>query len=102
MLFTLTPLAEEDLEVIADYIAQDNPKRALSFINELRNQCAVIAQNTHAYRRRIELGNDIRSYTHGNYVIFFTDTPHELTIIRILHGARDLTSVFSNDPDDRG
>ena len=30
-----TPLAETDLEVIGDYIAQDNPARALTFIQEM-------------------------------------------------------------------
>ena len=35
----VTPLAEQDLEEIGDYIAQDNPKRAVSFIMELHEQC---------------------------------------------------------------
>ena len=30
-----TPLAETDLEDIGDYVAQDNPARALSFIQEI-------------------------------------------------------------------
>ncbi|MGP1276409.1 MAG: type II toxin-antitoxin system RelE/ParE family toxin, partial [Caulobacterales bacterium] len=35
-----SPAAERDLEEIADYIAQDNPRRALSFIAELRQTAA--------------------------------------------------------------
>ncbi len=31
----LSPLAEQDLEAIGDYIAQDNPIRAISFMEEL-------------------------------------------------------------------
>ena len=31
-----TPLADTDLEEIGDYIAQDNPARALTFIQEPR------------------------------------------------------------------
>lgn len=34
-----TPLAERDLVAIADYIAIDNPRRAVSFARELRQQC---------------------------------------------------------------
>ncbi|GLR57447.1 hypothetical protein GCM10007919_21720 [Rhizobium indigoferae] len=30
--------AENDLEQIADYIAWDNPRRALSFVRELRSK----------------------------------------------------------------
>ena len=36
MRVTLSPLAERDLEGIGDYIAADNPPRALSLIAELR------------------------------------------------------------------
>ena len=42
MRVAVSPLAERDLETIGDYIAEDNPLRALSFIAELRAQCATI------------------------------------------------------------
>lgn len=45
MRLAFTPLAEQDLEVIADYIAVDNPARALSFVRELRAQCQRIVLN---------------------------------------------------------
>lgn len=35
--------AEHDLEVITDYIARDNPIRALSFLRELREKCTGLA-----------------------------------------------------------
>ncbi|UGQ46703.1 type II toxin-antitoxin system RelE/ParE family toxin [Massilia endophytica] len=38
----LLPQAISDLEEIADYIALDNPRRAVSFIDELRRQCRRI------------------------------------------------------------
>lgn len=40
----LTAEAESDLERIADYIAQDNPRRALSFIEELREKCLGLSE----------------------------------------------------------
>lgn len=46
MQLLITPLAAYDLEEIGDFIAQDNPVRAGSFVAEL---CACV---------------------HGNYVIF--------------------------------
>jgi toxin ParE1/3/4 len=36
MRVVISPLAERDLEAIGDYIAEDNPARALSFVAELR------------------------------------------------------------------
>ena len=88
------PLAEQDLESIADYIATDNPRRALSFIRELRQQCQRIALNPHGYRMRPELGEEIRSCPHGHYVIFFEASSEAVTVVRILHGARDLPALF--------
>jgi toxin ParE1/3/4 len=67
----ISPLAEQDIESIGDYIALDNPHRALTFIIELRNQCAKIATSPKAFRSRPELGTNIRSCAYGNYVIFF-------------------------------
>ena len=39
MIVRLTAEAENDLEQIGDYIAEDNPKRALSFVLALRDKC---------------------------------------------------------------
>lgn len=38
----LLPQAERDLEKIGDYIAEDNPRRASSFVRELKRQCRKI------------------------------------------------------------
>lgn len=88
LFFTL--LAEKDLEEIGDYIAIDNPRRAISFIAELRGQCRKICLNPEGYRNRTELSEKIRSCAFGKYVIFFEAEDQQITIIRILHGARDL------------
>jgi len=90
----ITPLAAHDLEEIGDYIAQDNPLRAASFIAELRAQCEKICLNPAGYRRRSELSDGLRSCPHGNYVIFFESTADQVTVVRILHGARDLPQAF--------
>ena len=96
MRVTVSPLAERDLESIGDYIAEDNPRRALSFISELRTQCDKIAKAPHAYRARPELAEGLRSCAHGNYVIFFIATKARLTIVRVLHGAMDVPARFSD------
>ena len=93
---TLSPLAEQDLESIGDYIGKDNPLRAISFIAELRAQCAKIAKAPQAYRPRPELGDGIRSCAQGNYVIFFTANKTRVTIARVLHGAMDIPAHFSD------
>lgn len=42
MRLELQPQAERDLEGIGDYIAQDNPRRAVTCLRELRAQCRKI------------------------------------------------------------
>ena len=42
MRLVFLPQAEMDLEAIGDYIALDNPRRAISFVRELRGQCRNI------------------------------------------------------------
>ena len=97
MRLVFTSLAEQDLEAIGDYIATDSPKRAVSFVRELRKQCQRIAQNPSGYRLRSELADRLRSCAYGHYVIFFEASSEEVAIVRILHGARDLPAVLSNE-----
>ena len=87
-------LAENDLEAIGDYIAQDNPSRALSFMVELRNQCRKIALEPLGYRARPELAEGLRSCAYGNYVIFFKPRNTDVLIVRIMHGAQDIQAQF--------
>ena len=93
----LSPLAASDMESIGDYIAKDSPKRAQTFVAELRAVCAKIANEPLAFRHRPELGADIRSYAHGNYVIFFQTGARQVRIVRVLHGAMDLPAQFADE-----
>ncbi|ENZ94836.1 type II toxin-antitoxin system RelE/ParE family toxin [Xanthomonas fragariae] len=49
MIVQLSADAEDDLERIGDYIAQDNPHRALSFVRELREKCMELASTPQAF-----------------------------------------------------
>ena len=97
--FIITPLAEQDLEAIGNYIAKDNPRRALSFIGELRSQCGKISKAPKAYRPREELGKGIRSCSHGKYVIFYTEDEGVVRIVRVLHSAMDIEARFDDEDD---
>ncbi len=70
MKLQITPLAVNDLEDIADYIPEDSYIRARSFVAELRAKFKQIAHNPEGFCSRVELGEHIRSFAHGKYVIF--------------------------------
>lgn len=80
MRLEIQPRAEADLESIADYIAEDNPSRAVTFVQDLREQCQKIAKSPQIYRARPELGAAIRSCSFGNYLIIFDVHPTALEI----------------------
>lgn len=95
------PQAERDLESIGDCIAQDNPRRAITFLRELRAQCHKILLAPQGCRLRPELGEDIRFCAHGNCVIFFTESDRSVTVIRVLHRAMDIEAKFVGKESDR-
>ena len=90
-----TPQSKKDLNDIGLYIAQDNPRRAMGFVRELREQCRKITQAPKAYRLRPELGKGLRSCAHGNYIVFFFEEPGLVRILRVLHGAMDIEAQFA-------
>ena len=92
--YRLRPKAVEDLEAIGDFIAADDPLRAVSFIDELLAVCAAIAERPRAYRRREDLAQGLRQAVHGRYLILFTAGDGEIVIERVLHGARRLEDLF--------
>jgi len=94
---TLTPKAVDDLTAIGDRIALDSPAAAANFIRRLRAQCDRLARYPEARPRAPKLGPGIRFAVVGNYLVLFRVEPDRVTIVRILHGARDIVSVLSDD-----
>src|SRR6266481_2833266 len=96
MRLIFAPLATADLEEIGDYIALDNPHRALSFIRELGAQCRKIPDNTLAFPVREDLAPGLRVLPYGQYLIFYRPMDATVRIERILHGARDVGTQFAS------
>jgi len=86
----LSPLVPDDLEEIADYIAQDSPRHAARMLRLLRARMKEIAKQPEIYRLRPEIGVDARLATVGNYVILFRIRQNAVRIERVVHGSRDL------------
>lgn len=86
----ITPEAAADLTDIAYFTAQGNPSRARTFTREIVAHCHRIANTPRAGRERPELGPNVRSIPHGQYVIFYRPIEANTEILHILLGARDL------------
>lgn len=90
----ILPAARADLIEIGDFIAQDNPGRALSFLAEIEAKMRQAAERPESFPSRDDVREGLRSTRHGRYLIFFLNRDEEVQIIRVLHGARDLPRVF--------
>jgi len=91
------PLARSDLAEIWDYIADDNERRADSFIDLFDQKFQELSRHPNLGRSRDELEEGIRSFPVGKNVIFYRIMPEGLEIIRVLHGSRDLNAIFHPD-----
>jgi toxin ParE1/3/4 len=89
-----TPQAEADLEEIGDYIALDNPARAVSFIRDIQEHCVRVARQPLLYAERPELGPVVRVCVHKTYLIIYEPVDDGALILRVLHGARDLRKLL--------
>jgi toxin ParE1/3/4 len=90
----LSRFVESDLEIIADYIAQDNPARAITFIRELREKLREIGKGPFHCQLRPEIGEGARVAVIGQYVILFRVIDQIVRIERIVYGGRDLPALF--------
>lgn len=95
MIVRLSAEAERDLERIGDYIASDNPERALSFVRELRAACMGLAEFPerfpiiHRYADRA-----LRCRVRGHYAIIYRVENDVVTVLHVLHGARDFEQLL--------
>jgi toxin ParE1/3/4 len=90
----LSTLIKGDLAAIADYIAQDNPERAVTFIQEIRREFARIGRTPLLYRLRPEIAADVRMAIVGQYVILFRVVGKIIRIERVVYGGRDLPPLL--------
>jgi toxin ParE1/3/4 len=88
--------AANDLREIDHWIAHDNPSRAATFVRELRSACRDLLAFPKAYPidpRYLPI--EIHRRPHGRYVIFYRIGQDRLTIIGIVHSARDSGTILA-------
>lgn len=78
------------------YIAQDNPLRALTLVQELRDKCLSLADAPLAFPlvpRYERFG--VRRRVHGSYLIFYrVEAEGVVVVLHILHGATDYAGLL--------
>jgi toxin ParE1/3/4 len=88
------PKAQDDIDDIWNYIADDNINAADNWLDKLDEQFALLTLQPLMGRARDELAAGIRRFPLGRYVIFYLPLPNGIDVVRVLHSARDVSAQF--------
>jgi toxin ParE1/3/4 len=83
-----SPLAESDLTDLWRYIAAD------ALLRSVGRTCSLLADRPGIGRDRSDILGGLLSFPVGTYLIFYRIAEGGLEIVRVLHGARDVPSIF--------
>lgn len=86
--------AHSDIEEIVLYIFDLNPVAASHFLDLLEETCELLAEHPLIGRLRPELGDELRSFPIGNYLIFYTPAADGIDVARVIYGGRNLPGVI--------
>lgn len=89
--------ARRDLVEIYLFIALDNAEAAERHHGRLEAAFRAIASQPKIGKQRNDLREGTRSLAVNNYVIYYRYTRSSTRILRVLHGARDIRSLFAED-----
>lgn len=80
--------AKQDRFELWLHIACDNQDAADRFIEEIDEKLRLLAASPSLGRARPDIGQGVRYFPVGNYLIFYAAAPDGINVLRILHGAR--------------
>jgi toxin ParE1/3/4 len=90
-----TYLAQQDLQDIKEYIAQDKPKAAREYMKTLKQRCQTLAEMpTLGVCSENYCG--LYKFPEGNYLIFYRPSEKGIEVIRILHGSREVLKILQH------
>ena len=81
--------AEIDLVEIWLYVAADNMEAADRLLEKIDEKCRLLAERKLLGRERADLDAALRSYSVGNYIIYYKLEPDGIIVSRVLYGSRD-------------
>ena len=97
MRVTVSSPVWSDLAEIAEYIALDNPDAALRLLDAARKNFQLIGDHPGIGHLRTFSQAGVRSWAISdfpNYLIIYLQQRDEVTIIGVVHGARDIAAII--------
>lgn len=98
--YRLSPEAQADLNDIKQYLLTEGGARpARHVLGEIRRGLRFLAANPRAGHARGDLTDEpVRFWAVFSYLIVYDPASNPLGVVRVLHGARDLESLFGDHP----
>ncbi len=93
----LLPQAEEDLQEIIDFIAEERPGVANKMLDKFSQSFSQLAINPESGRRARDKRLFLLGYRYlvvSTYLVFYRIQLKRIFIYRILHGARNYTEIL--------
>jgi toxin ParE1/3/4 len=86
--------ADNDLLLIFSYLSQNSFQAAELFASEIKRCLANVSAFPFSGSPRLRLGPDIRSVVVSPYLILYAVRSDHITILRVLHGSRNIDAEF--------
>ena len=90
--------ALRDLERIVVRIAVDDPGAARRFRDRILDRIDVLRNFPESAQPRPEFGPEFRTIPIGRYIVFIRVVVPKVTVLRIIHAARDLPRIIKPSP----
>lgn len=89
--------AQADLLEAWLFIAEENVDAADGVIDAIDKEAQILALQPLMGRARPELAHEVRSWpTSTRYILFYVPAEDGITVMRVLHHARDISNVLLN------
>jgi toxin ParE1/3/4 len=86
--------AEADLREIWTYVAQHDRAAASKLVKEITHKFVILRDYPQMGREQDALLVNLRSFAVKGYIIFYQPFEDGIEVLRVLHSARDIESIF--------
>ena len=86
--------AQEDLIDIWEFLTEDHPESAKRIMKTFRDKFEMLLKHPLMGRERNEIFIGLSSFPANRYMIFYQPMDYGIEILRVRHGAADLSGIF--------
>jgi plasmid stabilization system protein ParE len=95
--YQLTPEAQSNVDEIADFIAEESVDAAIRVLNALEEAFQQLGEMPEMGHSREDLTErPVKFWSVFSYLVVYDPASRPLTVLAVLHGARDVAKLLEN------